>query len=184
MLRIIAGSARGVRLMAPEGMGTRPTADRLKENLFNILSPQIPGARFLDLFSGSGAIGIEALSRAAESAVFIEESRKAMRVIRENLAKAKLNDRAELLNMSVRQGLNELSSTGRTFDIIFLDPPYQSSHVDDVLYRLGGAGLLTPDGLIVAELPASLTPRESDAFELMRVKVYGEKKFMIWGTRT
>jgi 16S rRNA (guanine(966)-N(2))-methyltransferase RsmD len=180
MMRIIAGTARGMRLSAPAGTSTRPTTDRIKENIFNILSPFMPGARFLDLFSGSGAIGIEALSRGAEAAVFVEQSRGAARVIDENLAKAKLNDRAEVIVMPVRQAVNQLNSGGRSFEIIFMDPPYESKYVDDVISQLGATRLLASDGIIAAELPARLTPIANDVFTVTRVKEYGDKKLIIW----
>jgi 16S rRNA (guanine(966)-N(2))-methyltransferase RsmD len=180
MMRIIAGTARGMRLSAPAGTSTRPTADRLKENLFNILSPLIPDARFLDLFSGSGAIGIEALSRGAAAAVFVEQSRKAAQVIKENLAKAKLNDRAEILVMPVKQAINHLNANESSFNVIFMDPPYESKYVDEVISQLGTTRLLAPEGIIAAELPARLTPAESGVFRVSRVKEYGDKKFVIW----
>jgi 16S rRNA (guanine(966)-N(2))-methyltransferase RsmD len=169
-----------MRLSAPPGTSTRPTADRLKENLFNILSPLIPGAKFLDLFSGSGAIGIEALSRGAEAAVFVEQSRRAAQVIKENLTKAKLDGRAEVLVMPVKQAVNLLYVNNSSFDIIFMDPPYESKYVDDVITQLGTTRLLAPEGIIAAELPARLTPAESKMFRVSRVKEYGDKKFVIW----
>jgi 16S rRNA (guanine(966)-N(2))-methyltransferase RsmD len=180
MMRIIAGTARGTRLSAPAGTSTRPTTDRLKENLFNILSPLIADARFLDLFSGSGAIGIEALSRGARIAVFVEQSRKAAQVIKENLTKAKLEDRAEIIVMPVKQAINRLNDSRYSFDIIFMDPPYESNYVDDVILQLSAARLLAPEGIIAAELPLRLTPAGNEVFNVTRVKEYGDKKFIIW----
>jgi 16S rRNA (guanine(966)-N(2))-methyltransferase RsmD len=169
-----------MRLTAPAGTSTRPTTDRLKENLFNILSPLIADARFLDLFSGSGAIGIEALSRGARIAVFVEQSRKAAQVIKENLTKAKLHDRAEIIVMPVKQAINRLNDSSYSFDIIFMDPPYESQYVDDVISQLSAARLLAPEGIIAAELPVRLTPAENEVFNVTRVREYGDKKFIIW----
>lgn len=123
-MRVISGTARGHKLTAPGGKNTRPTGDRMKEDLFNILAPEVGGAYFLDLYCGSGAIGIEALSRGADSAVFVDESEDAIAVTKENLAKTRLSDRAEVLLMSDKTAQEKLAD--RVFDIIFMDPPYNS----------------------------------------------------------
>ena len=122
-MRVIAGKARRIQLKSMEGMNTRPTTDRIKETLFNMLSQDIYGCHFLDLFSGSGAIGIEALSRGAARAVFVEKNPKACTCIRENLTFTKLADSGTLLNMDVMQALRSLEGKG-VFDCIFMDPPY------------------------------------------------------------
>ena len=124
-MRVIAGKARRLNLKTIPGNETRPTTDRIKETLFNILQPEIPGCRFLDLFSGSGGIGIEALSRGASYAVFVEKNPKAAACIRENLAFTKLAEDGKLLNMDVLQALRSLEGKG-VFDIIFMDPPYNN----------------------------------------------------------
>ena len=123
-MRVIAGSAKRLLLKTIEGMDTRPTTDRIKETLFNMLQPQIPGCFFLDLFSGSGAIGIEALSRGAKTAVFIENNPKAADCIRENLQRTHLEEGALVMNCDVIAGLKRLEGRNYRFGLIFMDPPY------------------------------------------------------------
>ena len=121
-MRVIAGTARSMPLKCIEGLDTRPTTDRIKETLFNMLQPEIPGCRFLDLFGGSGAIGIEALSRGADYAAFAENNRKAYDCIGDNLAFTKLADRARVFFMDALGALRVLEGE-EPFDIIFLDRP-------------------------------------------------------------
>ena len=123
-MRVIAGSARHLILKTVEGMDTRPTTDRIKETLFNMLQYQLAGCSFLDLFAGSGAIGIEALSRGASMAVFVEDAPRALACIRENLETTHLKDRALVLAMDVMGALKRLEADGKAFDLIFMDPPY------------------------------------------------------------
>ena len=123
-MRVIAGSARHLNLKTVPGMDIRPTTDKTKETLFNVLNADIPYSVFLDLFSGSGSIGIEALSRGAEKCIFVEDSNKALACIDENLTFTKLKDRAEVMPMDVFAALKTLSRKGDKFDIIFMDPPY------------------------------------------------------------
>lgn len=123
-MRVIAGSARRLVLKCPEGKHTRPTTDRIKETLFNILQGEIVDARFLDLFSGSGGIGIEALSRGAKQCVFVENEREAVTCIKQNLKTTRLSDQAQVMAMDVMQAIRRLDSLHEPFDIIFMDPPY------------------------------------------------------------
>ena len=134
-MRVIAGKARRLNLKTIPGIDTRPTTDRIKETLFNILQPELLECRFLDLFSGSGGIGIEALSRGASYAVFVEKNPKAAACIRENLAFTKLAEDGKLLNMDVLQALRSLEGKG-VFDIIFMDPPYNNELERQVLEYL------------------------------------------------
>ena len=122
-MRVIAGSARRLTLKTIEGMDTRPTTDRIKETLFNMIQNDIYGCTFLDLFSGSGAIGIEALSRGAKEAVFVEKNPKAADCIRDNLKAARLADKATLLNCDISDALKRIENRKRAFDFIFMDPP-------------------------------------------------------------
>lgn len=124
-MRVIAGSARRIQLKTVEGMDTRPTTDRIKETLFNMLQQEIAGSRFLDLFSGSGAVGIEALSRGAKEAVFVEKNPKAAACIRENLKATHLEEKATVMVCDVMAALGRLNRTARPFDYIFMDPPYR-----------------------------------------------------------
>ena len=122
-MRVIAGSARSLKLKTLEGLDTRPTTDRIKETLFNIIGPTIYDSIFLDLFSGSGGIGIEALSRGAKEAVFVENNPKAMRCIKDNLRFTRLESRAATMTADVMNALYRLEGE-KIFDIIFMDPPY------------------------------------------------------------
>ena len=149
-MRVIAGKARRLNLKTIPGNETRPTTDRIKETLFNILQPEIPGCRFLDLFSGSGAIGIEALSRGAEYAVFVEKNPKACTCIRENLSFTKLTDGGKLLNMDVLQALRSLEG-GEPFDCIFMDAPYEQHLEQPVLEYLADSTLADENTLIDVE---------------------------------
>jgi 16S rRNA (guanine966-N2)-methyltransferase len=146
-MRIIAGSARGVRL-APVPDRTRPLADRAREGLFSSLGPVVGGAAVLDLYAGTGAVGIEALSRGAARAVFVDSSRDAVRTIRENLGRAKLSDRAAVLRSDVVRAIH--SGLG-AFDLVFLDPPYAVAGpaLDAVLADLAGRQTVAAGGLIV-----------------------------------
>ncbi len=143
-MRIIAGTARSLPLRSIEGRDTRPTTDRIKETLFNILQTGIEGCSFLDLFAGSGQIGLEALSRGANHAVFVENSKKACACIEENIRFTRFDARAKLLSMEASGALRTLEGND-SFDYIFMDPPYQSGMEQEVLIYLAGSGLLRPD---------------------------------------
>ncbi|MCI8514865.1 MAG: 16S rRNA (guanine(966)-N(2))-methyltransferase RsmD [Lachnospiraceae bacterium] len=173
-MRVIAGKAKSLPLKTTEGANTRPTTDRIKETLFNILGPAIPGCRFLDLFSGSGAIGIEALSRGAEEAVFVEHDKKAAVCLRENLAFTRLADRAVILETDVLSALERLTREGTCFDLIFLDPPYGKLWEKKVLEALSKSGLLASEGRIVVEasLETDMDYAADMGFEIVRIKNY------------
>ena len=149
-MRVIAGSARRMPLKTLEGLDTRPTQDIIKETLFNVIQMRVPGSRFLDLFSGSGAIGIEALSRGAREAYFVEQNRKAASIIRQNLEFTHLSDRAGLFQTEVMIALNRFEEKG-IFDIIHMDPPYESGLEKNVLEYLSTSGLVGEDSLIIVE---------------------------------
>ena len=134
-MRVIAGKARGTKLAAPDGLETRPTADRIKESLFNMIASDLYDCRFLDLFSGSGGIGIEALSRGAREAVFVDLSKGALKCIRLNIEKTKFGDKSAVLNTSVEAAFNQFKQHNRKFDIIFMDPPYNKDIIGDTLCR-------------------------------------------------
>ena len=172
-MRVIAGSAKGLPLKTPKGMETRPTADRIKETLFNILAGFLPGASFLDLFAGSGGIGIEALSRGAREAVFVEVSPRACSCIRANLAFTGLEERACLLQMDALKGLRRLSSHG-PFSLIFMDPPYDQGMEKKVLEALRASALTGPDTLLVLEASLGFHPRELEdlGYGIERRKIY------------
>jgi 16S rRNA (guanine966-N2)-methyltransferase len=150
-MRIIAGTLRSRTLQAPAGLATRPTSDRLRETLFNVLAPRIVGAAFLDLYAGSGAVGIEALSRGAKHVEFVERAPAALKVMRANLSKLGLTSGFVIQPGSVGSYLRR--TAGRSFDLVFLDPPYDAEEeYASTLGLLGAtAGLLTSDAVVVAE---------------------------------
>ncbi len=149
-MRVIAGKARRLPLKTVPGLETRPTTDRIKETLFNILQPKLLDSRFLDLFSGSGAIGIEALSRGAALAVFIEKSPKAVGCIKENLAFTRLQEQARVIKTDVFQGLRQLEGE-KPFDCIFMDPPYGKGLERQVSELLQTSSLMNEKTLVIAE---------------------------------
>jgi 16S rRNA (guanine(966)-N(2))-methyltransferase RsmD len=152
-MRIIAGSYRSRTLEAPAGLATRPTSDRLRETLFNVLAPRIERASFLDLYAGSGAVGIEALSRGAATVEFVERAEPALKVLRANLARLGLTAGFRIHAASVGTVLRRIKPSA-AFDLVFLDPPYDAAQeYAATLALLGGAasGLLAPGGLVIAE---------------------------------
>ncbi len=149
-MRVIAGSAKHLNLKTIEGMDTRPTTDRIKETLFNMIQADIPGCRFLDLFSGSGAIGIEALSRGAEEAVLVESNPKASACIKENLQFTHLQEHAKVMQTDVFQALGRLQGSG-AFDFIFMDPPYDHELEKQVLQTLKDSDLADEYTVIITE---------------------------------
>ena len=149
-MRVITGKARGVVLKTPDGLATRPTTDRVKEALFSIIQFDIPSARVLDLFGGTGQLGIEALSRGAKHAVFVDQSETACRLIKENLKRTKLEGDGQVICSDY---LSFLKRTGETFDIIFLDPPYAEVFLENALKMITEIDILQSGGIIVTERP-------------------------------
>lgn len=172
-MRVIAGKRGHLKLEAPEGMGTRPTTDRIKETLFNILQYDVIDADFLDLFSGSGQIGIEALSRGACHATFVEKDRKASAVIKKNLHTTKLEDESTLLNQNVFDALRGFPK-GKRFDIIFMDPPYQEGLEETCLKLLLEYELCDENTLVIVEADKYFDTEFIDkiGFRIDRQKVY------------
>jgi len=150
-MRVIAGIYKGRRLKTLEGLSVRPTSDRLRETLFNILAPRIEGARFADLCAGSGAIGIEALSRGARHVTFIESSLKAARIISENLRNCGIREGYRVINRDALRALKNLASEQAQFDIIYFDPPYNSEIHTPVMWIIEMHDLLAEDGVVIVE---------------------------------
>ena len=177
-MRVIAGTARHLKLKTMEGMNTRPTTDRVKETLFNMLSFYIEGTRFLDLFSGSGGIGIEALSRGAKEAVFVEHNRKAAACIRENLKNTHLEDGAVLLEKDVMTALSVLDRKGEPFQYIFMDPPYGKQLEKEALLFLDHTSLCNEETVIIVEsdLDTSYEYLEDTGFHIWKEKKYKTNK--------
>ena len=149
-MRVISGTARGIVLKTPEGMTTRPTADRVKEALFSIIQFDIPGSKILDLFGGTGQLGIEALSRGALSAVFVDSHEAACRLIRENLKRVNFQAKAQVIRNDYRAFLKICN---QKFDIIFLDPPYAEDFLENSLKMITEIDILQSGGIIVTERP-------------------------------
>ena len=149
-MRVITGTARSTPLKAPRGLETRPTLDQVKEGLFSAIQFDVPGARALDLFAGSGQLGIEALSRGAARAVFVDCRREALDVVRENLAKTRLETRAQVVRMDY---MAYLASCREQFDLIFLDPPYAEVFLENALNRISEIDILSHRGIIICERP-------------------------------
>lgn len=172
-MRIIAGTARSLPLKTIEGMDTRPTTDRIKETLFNMLQNDIPGAYFLDLFAGSGQIGLEALSRGARYAVFVDNNKKAAACIEDNIAFTKFDKEAKLYKADVLSALRSMEGKYK-FDIIFMDPPYNKQIEQEILTYLSGSSLLKDDTLLVVEASKETSFDYLDGlnFTLRKLKVY------------
>lgn len=172
-MRVIAGTARSLPLKTVPGMDTRPTTDRTKETLFNVLQPEIPDCRFLDLFAGSGAIGIEALSRGAAFCVFIEKNRKAYVCIEENLAFTRVKDRSRVMHTDVVTGLGQLEQE-EAFDCIFMDPPYDMELEKEVLSVCKDKSFVSENTLFIIE--ASLST-DFSYLEEMGYTIVKQKKY-------
>ena len=170
-MRVITGTARGIQLLTPKGMQTRPTADRVKEAMFSIINFDVPGARVLDLFGGTGQLGIEALSRGAKSAVFVDAREDACKLIRENLKRTKREGNASVVRSDY---LQYLSCCREKFDIILLDPPYAEVFLENALNHITEIDILQSGGIIVTERPLGKElPWEFEGYSRSRDYKYG-----------
>lgn len=184
-MRVIAGSARRIQLKTVEGNDTRPTTDRIKETLFNMIHPNLYDAVFLDLFSGSGGIGIEALSRGAKYACFVENNRAAISCINSNLNATNLIDRADIYSNDVLLALKMMESKNKVFDIIFMDPPYDNEYEKDVLNYLKDSSIIHDESIIVVE--ASINTEFdylNNNFEVYKTKEYKTNKHIFIHRKT
>lgn len=177
-MRVIAGTARSLPLKTPAGPDTRPTTDRIKETLFNMLQTRIQGSVFVDMFSGSGGIGIEAISRGASKAYFVENAPKAISCIEENLVFTKFTDRAIVLKQDAVSALHSIFE--KEVDIIFMDPPYGQEHEKRILAQLSNMKYVTEDTLIIveADLHTDFSYLEEFGFSLEKEKRYKTNKHM------
>lgn len=176
-MRVIAGSAKRLQLKTLDGFDTRPTTDRIKETLFNMLTPYICDSVFLDLFAGSGGIGIEALSRGAKEAVFVEKNPKAMACVKDNLSYTKLAHKATTLTTDVLTALDKLNGE-KQFDYIFMDPPYNQELEKRVLEYVADSELLSEDGVVIVEASkdTDFNYIEGLGFSLIKEKIYKTNK--------
>lgn len=177
-MRVITGSARGIQLKTPDGMTTRPTTDRVKEAMFSIIQFEIPGAAVLDLFGGTGQLGIEALSRGAKNAVFVDAGEPACRLIKENLKRTRLENQASVIRSDY---LTYLDRSKEQFDIILLDPPYAEVFLESAIKKITEIDILRQGGIIVAERPLGKElPWEFTGYERSKDYKYGNTLLTIY----
>lgn len=177
-MRVITGKARGIQLKTPEGTVTRPTTDRVKEAMFSIIQFELPGADVLDLFGGTGQLGIEALSRGAQSAVFVDAGESACRLIRENLKRTKLEGQGRVIRSDY---LSYLCRSREQFDIILLDPPYAEVFLENALNKITEIDILRTNGIIVAERPLGKElPWEYPGYQRSKDYKYGNTLLTIY----
>ena len=169
-MRVIAGAAKGHNLKCVDGQAVRPTTDKVKGAVFSMLGSCVVGARVLDLFSGSGALGIEALSRGAQSAAVVDASKDAVRVINENLVHTKLGGKASVF---LKDAFVFLEEAQGQFDLVFLDPPYQGGLLEKALLEIGAQNILAPGALVVAERDRSEPFVALPFYEIQKEKSYG-----------
>ena len=179
-MRVIAGLAKRTPLAAPKGKNTRPTSDRAKEGLFNIIASRIAGSSFLDLFCGSGAVGIEALSRGAKRATFVDHCPKAVLALRLNLEKTGLKQNAWYLCTKVDVAIERFGKENFGYDIVFLDPPYGENLETDSLSQIVNAGIVADGGIIVAETDTKIIDNIPSSLYLYDVRTYGLAHFMFY----
>ena len=185
-MRVIAGSQKGRRLMGPVGPGLRPTSDRVKEALFSILSPHIEGARFLDLYAGTGAIGIEALSRGAQQSTFVESHPASLRILRENLQRCGLTSSADIRSCTAALFLRRHEREGQPYDIVFADPPYhERDGGSDLLSSLAASAIIADESLVLLEHFTKLTvPPQVGRLVRLRQYRYGDTTLSVFRLQT
>lgn len=177
-MKIIAGTARGMNLVTPQGRHTRPTTGRIKETLFNIIQADVPDSRFLDLYSGSGSIAIEALSRGAREAVLVDNNKEALSCINANLKKTHFHDRAKVMPLEVLHALKKLTVKGEAFGIIFMDPPYGRGFEKEATGFLLNSNLVESGTLIIIEtsIDDDISYIEGFPCKMEKVKEYKTNK--------
>lgn len=174
-MRIIAGVLKGRALVTPRGHRTRPTADQVRIALIDALMPHLPDARVLDLFAGAGGVGLEALSRGAAQATFVERDPRAIVALRQNVTALGVRGRARVLQAPVDRALDRLAEEGALFDVVFLDPPYDADLVDKTLERLGTGDVITTDAVVVAQhLTKRAPPGTRGLLTAVRQRRFGE----------
>lgn len=180
-MRVISGEYRGRRLKALEGNNTRPTTDKVKESMFNIIGPYFQGGRSLDLFAGSGALTIEALSRGIDEAVCIDHNFGAIKVIKENLQLVKAEQKAKVLKMDADRAIEQLAQEKQKFDLLFLDPPYAKQKIVQQLQTMAAKQLLNPGAIVVCEVDKEVNlPDKLAHFSLKRRAVYGITEVVVY----
>lgn len=184
-MRVVSGSAKGRPLKSVPGMGTRPTTDKVKEAIFSMIGPYFEGGTVLDLFAGTGSLGIEALSRGMEHAVFIDLEPKSIETIRANLKATRLEAQGEVFRNDAERALKVLAKRGVLVDLVFLDPPYRLTNADDLLQQMHEKSLLQDDATIVIEHDSKYEyPDEFGLFICIRKALYGESAITIYEYRS
>jgi 16S rRNA (guanine(966)-N(2))-methyltransferase RsmD len=182
-MRIVAGRFRGRRLESPESRRIRPTSDRVREALFSIIASRVVGASVLDLFAGTGALGLEALSRGAAQAVFVDQGADAVRIIRANIQRLGVEDQVTVFQGAVSRVIRRLADGRALFDLIFMDPPYGKGYIGTALPLL--AGLVQPEAMLIAEHSAKEVPPDgSVAWSFLETRVYGDTALSFYSSRT
>jgi 16S rRNA (guanine(966)-N(2))-methyltransferase RsmD len=174
-MRITGGVAKGIPIKAPKGLETRPTSDKVREAVFQTLEGLLEGRRALDLFAGSGALGLEALSRGADSCVFVEKSLATAKILLENVNKAGFREKADIIRTDFRNAARTLHKKGELFDLIFIDPPYEGGYLEEVASILVSHPIITPDAVLVVEhFKKTIPPPEIAGISLSRTRFYGQ----------
>jgi 16S rRNA (guanine(966)-N(2))-methyltransferase RsmD len=174
-MRIISGTSKGRKLVTPRSQSLRPTSDRVKESLFNILREEMEGKLVLDLFAGTGNLGIEALSRGAEKTIFVEKRRQAIRLIQKNLAQCGLEERSEILPKDTNRGIGILKERGESFDLILMDPPYEKGWIQRTLMKLNSHPIYHEDSILVIEhTRREPLPQPMEGWNLIRQQQIGD----------
>ncbi len=169
-MRIISGTMRGTKLFTLEGLNTRPTLDRVKEALFSKINYDLPEAIILDLFSGSGALALESISRGAKKAYLCDSSREAIKIIKQNIEKTRTNDKTILINSDYKKALEDFEKDKIKFDIVFLDPPYKTDFAEDAVKKIIDFKLLSEDGYIILETDNKEKTLENLNIESIKIK--------------
>ncbi len=187
-MRIIGGTMRGTKLFTLEGLNTRPTLDRVKESLFNILNFDLKDSTVLDLFAGSGALALESVSRGATKVFLCDKSKEAIKIIEKNIEKTKAESKVHLLNMDYCDALNKLKNDKQKFNIIFLDPPYESLFAEDAIEKIEKYGLLEDDGKVIIETDNTEKVLKNidsklDSLELKDTRKYGRVSLLFFSSR-
>lgn len=172
-VRVISGSARGLKLNTPGDDRVRPTTDRVKESMFNIVQDWVYDSQVLDLFAGSGALGIEALSRGASQAVFCDNSLDSIKIIKSNIEKARVADRSQIVSGDFKRCLRDMGAKNQSFDMIFVDPPYYKGLFEEVLDTIRACKILKKDGIVIVEHDAKRPIGQVEGLEVYKEKKYG-----------
>lgn len=172
-MRVIAGEAKGMRLKSPSGLNIRPTADRVKEALFSMLGPGLVDAVFVDLYAGSGAIGIEAISRGADSCIFVDKNKKSISLIKENLTITKFENRSRVICADINKAIKQFEGEGIKANIIFLDPPYNIVNLQLVVKSILNSSIIKENGMVIVEHDRN-NIKWADSLAVTKQKKYGD----------